>query len=334
MMEGNDMKIATIGTGFIVDRFLDAVRQVDGVEATAVYSRRTETAEAFGQKHDIGSSFTDMDAMLKEEAHDTVYIASPNSLHHAYAKKAIEAGKHVICEKPFTSTAAELKELIDLAGQQDVFLFEAVTGIHLPHFKAVQENMQRIGDIRLIQANYSQYSSRYEQLKHGQVTNVFNLDFSGGALADLNIYNLHFVIRLLGRPDEIAYLPNKHDNGADTSGVCVLKYDGCVASCIGSKDTTTDNSVLLQGDKGYIRVNGSANIMDSVDVVTEEGKAHIDLGQNDNNMVAELENFRDMLSSKDRDSAAELLEHSMNVMEAFEAARSSADIKYPADEKQ
>ncbi|GAA3716096.1 Gfo/Idh/MocA family oxidoreductase [Salinicoccus jeotgali] len=327
------MKIATIGTGFIVDRFLDAVCQVEGVEATAVYSRRLETAEAFGQKHDIGSRFTDMDAMLKDEAHDTVYIASPNSLHHAYAKKAIEAGKHVICEKPFTSTAAELKELIDLAGAQDVFLFEAVTGIHLPHFKAVQENMKRIGDIRIIQANYSQYSSRYEQLKHGQVTNVFNLEFSGGALADLNIYNLHFVIRLLGRPDEIVYLPNKHDNGADTSGVCVLKYDGCVASCIGSKDTTTDNSVLLQGNKGYIRVNGSANIMDSVDVVTDEGKEHIDLGQNDNNMVAELESFRDMLSSEDRGAATELLEHSMNVMEAFEAARSSADIQYPADEK-
>ena len=155
------MKIATIGTGFIVDRFLNAVRQVDGVEATAVYSRRMETAEALGQKHGIASAFTDMDAMFNGEEHDTVYIASPNSLHHAYAKKAIEAGKHVICEKPFTSTAAELRELIDLARQQDVFLFEAVTGIHLPHFRAVQENMERIGDIRVIQANYSQYSSRY-----------------------------------------------------------------------------------------------------------------------------------------------------------------------------
>ncbi|WP_031545404.1 Gfo/Idh/MocA family protein [Salinicoccus luteus] len=327
------MKIATIGTGFIVDRFMEAARQVEGIEVYGVYSRTEERAKAFAEKHTVQNYFTDAEEMLADGGYDTVYVASPNSLHYAYAKAALEAGKHVICEKPFTSTVEELETLIELSRDKGLFLFEAVTGIHLPHFKAIGRELHKVGELKIIQANYSQYSSRYDKLKGGEVPNVFNLEFSGGALADLNIYNLHFVIRLLGRPEAVTYVPNKFEGGVDTSGACVLQYGNSVATCIGSKDTKSENSVLLQGDAGYIKVNGSANIIDSVEVVVDGEEELIDLGQNPNNMVAELEDFEAVYQAGDHKAASEWLAHSVAVMETFEKARESAGIIYPADRK-
>ena len=98
------MHLATIGSGSIVDTFLDAVSHTEGVFPEAVYSRTEERARKFAERHGIGKSYWDLGDMLADPMVDTVYIASPNSLHFSYAKQALEAGKHVICEKPFVST--------------------------------------------------------------------------------------------------------------------------------------------------------------------------------------------------------------------------------------
>ncbi len=327
------MKIATIGTGFIVERFLDAVRQVEGAACYGIYSRTEAKARNLADSFNAEAIFTDMDEMMKDENYNTVYVASPNSLHYDYVKMAIENGKHVICEKPFTSTLRELEELIALSKKKEVFLFEAITTIHLPHYKAIRDNLEKIGDVKVLQSNYSQYSSRYDKLKSGETPNVFNTEFSGGALSDLNIYNLHFMIGLFGGPEEISYVPNKHENGVDTSGVSVLNYEGFFATCVGSKDTTSDNFVLLQGDKGYIQVKGAANTIDEVEIHTGRDVETIDLGQNDNNMVSELEAFVEIMKNGDSSAALKLLDHSATVMKFLEAARKSAGILYPADEK-
>ena len=119
------MKVGTIGTGFIVDWFLNAVKQNEGVEAVGMYSRKEESARPLSEKYGIKNIYTDYKEMLANNDIDTVYIASPNSLHYSYAKEALLAGKHVICEKPFTSTVKEFMELKQLAKEKQLFLFEA-----------------------------------------------------------------------------------------------------------------------------------------------------------------------------------------------------------------
>ncbi|MDQ0971335.1 putative dehydrogenase [Neobacillus niacini] len=132
--------------------------------------------------------------MYSDPAVNFVYVASPNSLHFEQAYRALEFGKHVIIEKPITSTIAEIESLINLAEQKNLMLFEAITTIHLPNFHLIKQNIGKLGPLKFIQCNYSQFSSRYNSLLSGQTPNVFNPKFSGGALVDINIYNLHFVM--------------------------------------------------------------------------------------------------------------------------------------------
>ncbi|MEF2608176.1 MAG: Gfo/Idh/MocA family oxidoreductase, partial [Faecalicoccus sp.] len=96
------MRVGTIGSGVIVDRMIDAMKQTKDVEVVAVYSRTKEKAEDYAQKHQIEKSYHDLEKMLQDITIDTIYVASPNSLHFEQSKRALQSGKHVICEKPFT----------------------------------------------------------------------------------------------------------------------------------------------------------------------------------------------------------------------------------------
>lgn len=101
------MNVATIGTGFIVDWFLTAVQESANISCVAMFSRKESSAHKLADKYEIDKIYTNLDDMLKDEEINFVYVASPNSLHFEHALKALQAGKNVICEKPFTSTVEE-----------------------------------------------------------------------------------------------------------------------------------------------------------------------------------------------------------------------------------
>ena len=112
------MRIGTVGTGVIVDGFLDAVSRAENAEVIVCYSRNEDTAQAFAEKHALKRWYTDRDAFLHDPEVDVVYVASPNSLHFQWSLDALKAGKGVICEKPFVATHAECETLRDLAREK------------------------------------------------------------------------------------------------------------------------------------------------------------------------------------------------------------------------
>ena len=325
------MKIGTIGTGFIVDAFLAAVDSTDEAVCTAMYSRKQETAKTLADKYEISTIYTSLDELFEDNEVEVVYVASPNSLHYYHAKQALEHGKHVICEKPFTSTVKELDTLIALAKQKNLMLFEAITTIHLPNFQLVKENLHKLGQIKLVQCNYSQLSSRYNALLAGETPNVFNPEFSGGSLVDINIYNLHFVMNLFGTPDQISYTANKHANGIDTSGVLVLNYPDFIAECAGAKDTNSMNFALIQGEKGFIHIENGANGCRRVYLYTGASKVELNSQTTTNNLYYELVAFQDIFKRKDYEQCYQLLDYSHSVLEQVVAARKDAGIKFAAD---
>ncbi|TDW08856.1 putative dehydrogenase [Breznakia blatticola] len=336
------MKIGTIGRGAIVDRFIKAISMTDHVELVAVYSRKLDDAKAYAAQHQVDAYYDSIDAMLADETVDTVYVASPNSLHYEQSLQALHAKKNVICEKPFTSTLAETEHLIAVAKANNVFLFEAITTIHLPNYEVVRNQLPNLGNMKMATLNFSQYSSRYDKYKDQIVTNAFDPNFSGGALMDINIYNIHFVMGLFGKPESYTYYPNIGFNGIDTSGTLIMRYDTFTVNCIGCKDCSSDYFTLLQGDNGSVKVSGGSTGVcpivekvplkgDQIDVANAQDNPNC-IGVNQHfHMAYEVDNFQKIIEANDFEACYKLLDHTRDVMDVVYHARLAAGITFPVD---
>lgn len=328
------MKLGIVGSGMIVKVALEALEKLKGnIEKIAICDRKEsiEIVEDLAKKYKISTVYTNYEELLKDENIDTVYLGIINSMHYNYCKKALEAGKNVICEKPFTSNIRELRELIHLAKTKNLFLFEAITMIYSPNFNYVKENLEKLGDIKLVQCNYSQYSSRYDKYLEGVILPAFDLSMSGGSLYDINIYNVHFVVGLFGKPNSIKYHANIGFNGIDTSGVLVLSYDNFTAICVGAKDSTSVNHATVQGVKGYLKINSSVNISKSIDFLINNELSTFNGEIHDNHMINEFITFNQIIQKKDYDTCYKNLRHSEIVMEILCDARKDAGIVFSAD---
>ncbi len=325
------MRIGTVGTGFIVDNFIDAVSRTDNADVVAIYSRAEETAQAFAAKHNLANWHTDREAFLHDSSFDVVYVASPNSLHFQWTLDALKAGKGVICEKPFVSTHAECETLRDLAQEKGLFLVEAITVPHLPNFQLIRDHLDKIGPVRLVQLNFSQYSSKHKAFLEGKNPNVFNPAFAGGALMDINYYNLRFMLDLFGEPEDIRYFANLAQNGIDTSGVLMMRYPGFVAEAVGAKDSRSENLVQIQGEKGYMKVPKESSRCISVEVYGPDGEENFNLQADDNVLVYEMQDFSEMYRNNDLAKRDELLDMTCRAMKWLEKARKDGGVYFEGE---
>ncbi|MDG3088179.1 Gfo/Idh/MocA family oxidoreductase [Vibrio hannami] len=245
------MKIGIVGAGNIVEWCLDALSNIEEIhcEAMCVRESSVEKGKKLCDEYGIEKLYTDYQQMLMDTALDFIYLGIPNKLHYQYALNALEAGKHVVCEKPFTSDDTELSKLVNVAKSNNCFLFEAITNIHSPNVQIMKECLSKIGPVRFVQSNYSQLSSRYAQYLEGNVHPAFDPALAGGALYDINIYNIHLSCYLFGTPENIQYTCNKGFNGIDTSGVVVMQYPEFISVCTGAKDSASPGQVVIQGRK-------------------------------------------------------------------------------------
>lgn len=326
------MKLGIIGAGMIVKDFLTITPNLKGLELTGISGRQNdeEIMNQFKNEYGIKNIFFDNDELLNSDI-DTAYIALPNNLHFEYAKKALEANKNVIVEKPMTSTYKQAKILSDLAREKNLFIFEAISNQYLPNYKKIKELLLSLGNIKIVQCNYSQYSSRYDKFKEGDILPAFNPKFSGGALMDLNIYNIHYVAGLFGKPENVEYYPNI-EKGIDTSGILILDYGKFKCVCIGAKDCKAPIANNIQGDKGCIYQDTPANVCGKFELLMNDGSSSV---INENNyehrMVNEFIEFIDMINNNDSEKGYKMLEHSLIVSEIQTIARNKSGIIFPED---
>lgn len=322
------MKLGIVGAGMIVKDFLTMTPLLPEIELKAITGtpHGIDNLEKLQMQYGIDRVYTDIDECLANEEIDTVYVAVPNHLHFAFAKKALEAGKNVICEKPFTLNLAELKELAELAQTKQLILLEAITNQYMMNYQKIKEAVPTLGEIKVIECNYSQYSSRYDAFKAGEVLPAFNPKFGGGALMDINIYNIHFVVGLLGAPSSVKYLANI-EKDIDTSGILILNYPDTKVVCIGAKDSTATIRSTIQGTKGSVIVNGATNVLDNFDIESKAGIENFDFKQNSHRMYEEFKAFQRIIAEKDLKEAALRLQHSEEVLRVVEQALADAHIQ-------
>ena len=301
----------------IVPQMIEAMQTVQGYEIIAICARSREKASRFGIPH----VYTDYAEMLSRTDIDFVYVALPNSLHFDAAKQALLAGKNVLLEKPLTSTVEQAAELFALAAERDLFIFEAISNIHLPNFHKLRELLPQIGPVRLVHADYDEHFGRYDEYLAGADIPVFTQEYEGGALRDINIYCLHIVLALYGRPDAVFYASNALGrNAVGTSGVATLRYDaaGLVAVCTASMDSDGYRGFLFQGEKGTIRTHHLPNFSTRVDLMIPGRETQsFELNRYEHRLCHQLEDYRDIFLARDRKAAANLEAQTMLVMDTI-----------------
>jgi len=327
------MKLGIVGSGMIVEDVLSFIKDIPAIRLQAICARagHEEKLAQWQVQYQISQVYIEYDQLLADQQVDTVYIGLPNHLHYSYAKQALEQGKHVICEKPFTSNLQELLELKEIALRQHLVLVEAISNQYLKNTIAIKEQLKTLGDIKIVQCNYSQFSSRYSRFKAGEMLPAFNPAMSGGALMDINLYNIHLVVGLFGVPHAVHYHANI-ERGIDTSGILLLDYDHFKCVCIGSKDTNAPNQTHIQGDQGYMTIEGSTNIMDHFDYVAHSKPAvRIDVKDHPHRMYDEFVEFERIIQQQDLLKVSEMLDHSEKVMNVIEQAKSSTGLVFGTD---
>lgn len=321
------MKLGVIGTGAITRSMLAEYRRCKQFEIDAICSRREETGRAMAEEFSIPKVYTDLSDMLADPQIGIVYVATPNSIHFGQARAALLAGKHVICEKPFTPTVAETDELIALAKEKHLLLLEAITTAHHPHYQYIRENLPRLGRLKVVTATFCQFSSRYPALLAGNPSPVLNHAFAGGALMDINLYNIHFIVGLFGAPKSVRYFPNRHESGVDTSGMLVLEYEDFLCQCIGAKDCAARNGVQIVGEDGYMEITPSSSNCQSVEL-NLRGQEKVSLRLPENPWYYEVQDLGRIVAGEDYAYSCESLEVTRRVVEVLEKARKYAGFDF------
>ena len=328
------MKLGIVGTGMIV-RMIGPNLASWGIEVAAVagtprsIDQINELADQFG----AAGRYTDYHDLIADPAVDTVYVAVPNFLHYDVSEAAILAGKDVLCEKPLASNEREAQKLADLAREKGVFLWEAVVTTRQPNFKLVRDELlPRIGTVKEVSVNYSQYSSRYDAFRAGEVLPAFDPAKAGGAIMDIGLYTITYTIGLFGEPKRATYHPNI-ERGIDTSGLIVYEYDGFCATNVCAKDSWGAMGVTIQGIDGYISAEGGANACGTVTLHLNDGTEETFNRALPVMWEGEFREFDRQQREHDLDECYRQLDQTLLVSRVQNTIRREAGVIFPADEQ-
>ena len=257
------LQLAVLSTSRIVDEFLQHLSDMPEISVQALCCRPQsgEKARDWAQRYGIPAVYTDEETCYRTGGFDAVYIGTANHLHYSAAKRALAAGYHVILEKPFTGTAAEARELYALADEKGVMLLEAITTYYLPQYAFLKAELPKIGPVRGAMASFCARSRRYDDFLQGIWNTTFDPACQGGALNDMNVYNLHLLTGLLGVPKRAEYRPSRAENGIDTAGTVLLDYGDVTAAALAAKDSEGINGMVLQGPGGRLVAEGGTNAL-------------------------------------------------------------------------
>lgn len=350
------LRIATVGTGIIVDWFLEAVAQTEGIELVGAYSRSLDKARAWGEPRGARLFFDNLDELAACPDIDAVYVASPNALHIPYAKIFLAAGKHVLAEKPLASNCREAQEAFALAHEHGVVLMEAMRNVHGADFAAIRNSLPELGGIRSATLRFAKVSSRVPALMAGQLTNTFNPQMAGGALMDIGVYCVAPMVALWGAPQRVVAMGTTFDAstiGADPrwplvelAGEALCDYgdfvvnlswgkvgDNHVASQVmGTQATLLIDSISTPHDVRIVRPAKAEGGYGSGDGVAEA----VPFAQEGSTMAAEVADFVSFCAGEVQGerTAATFERISLDTLAVMDQIRAHIGTRFPADEQE
>lgn len=234
-----------IGTGRIAPRFVSEAKYVSGINICCAYNPIPESGKAFQRKYDIECETKSLDAFL--DCVDAVYIASPNETHYDYTKKALTAGRHVLCEKPVAFTRKQTEELYELAKQKDKVLLEGIKTAYCPGFQHLIDVALsgKIGEIRDVEACFTRLADENSRERN---------DASyGGSFLEFGYYSLLPILKLFGIQYDAFQIDSiLGENGVDFYTKVQLRYKNGMATAKMGVGVKSEGELVIAGTKGYI----------------------------------------------------------------------------------
>lgn len=255
-MSSPTIRWGIFGTGFIAGEFAKGLKFVPQAQLLGIASRTAANAQKFGEIFQISRVYDSYEQLVKDPDIDVVYIGTPNDTHKELCLMCLEAGKPVLCEKPFALNAKEASEVIELARRQNLFCMEAMWMRFMPLIQQVKRAIAEgvIGEPKMLQADFGYIVSDALRLGSANRRNS-SLKSSEGVLLDRGIYGLSLAYYLLGTPSAIQTQANLNSSGVDEQSAILLNYSTAIAVLSQSLRTQTPNRAVISGTKGRIIID-------------------------------------------------------------------------------
>ncbi len=328
-MADRPIRWGILGAGGIAATVSPDIAATPGNVLHAVAARSGERAAAFAAEHGVGRSYGSYAELVADPDVDVVYVATTHAQHRDHAVLALRAGKPVLVEKAFTLTAAQAREVVAVAREQQVFCMEAMWMRVDPLVRQTLDRLAAgaIGDVIAVRADLSKH------FEYDPAGRLFDLAVGGGALLDLGVYPVTFAWLVLGRPEAQTVTGALAPTGTDLTAALQWGYaDGRLAQIYCSAASYSPYAALITGTDGWLRVEGRVHHPSAITVHSSTGDEVIEaqpvVGHGYGHQVAEVARC---LRAGELESPLVPLDETVGVLELLDDARRQLGVRYPAD---
>ena len=316
-----------LSAGGIATAVADDFR-IAGINIQAVGARDLAKANEFADKFGIPNRHQGYEALVSDPEVDAVYISTPHPWHHQHALLALNAGKHVLLEKPFTINAREAQEIKELAAAKKLFVLEAMWTRFLPSMDAIFAviNSGILGDLRLVTADHSQYLP--------DVARLWEPELGGGALLDLGIYPVSFAVRVLGLPKQVIAKTTLTGQHVDETTSLIFEYEsGAQASLTTCMSAAGPVTATVVGTFGRIEIDTPFYNQTSFKVFNQGGEVIQSYDEKIKGVGRQYQglHLEKCVADGLLESPVLSVTESVEIMKVMDALRAQMGVKYPTE---
>lgn len=321
-MADGPLRWGILGTGLIADMFATDLALTDSGVVTAVGSRSQDSADRFAQKHGGVRAHASYESLVADPEIDAVYVATPHPMHRDNAILALEAGKPVLLEKPFTMNAAEARDVVAVARDRGLFLMEAMWTRFLPHIAVVRGWLEDgvLGELVTVSADHGQWFAQDPDFR------LFAPALGGGALLDLGVYPVSFASMVLGTPDRIVSLIDPAFTGVDAQTSMLFGYEsGAQAVLTCTLRAKSPTAAAIVGTEARIEIDGDFYAPASVRLVPRRGEPTVVISEHQGRGLRhQADEVARRLAAGELESPLMPLDETVSIMETMDTLFANA----------
>lgn len=321
-MTDRQLRWGILGTGLIAAAFTADLALTDSGVVAAVGSRSQRAADRFASEHGVARAHASYESLVNDPGIDVVYVATPHPMHRDNAILALEAGKPVLVEKPFTMNAAEAREVVTLARERRLFAMEAMWTRFLPHIAVVRDWLAQgtLGEIVTVSADHGQWFAEDPQFR------LFAPALGGGALLDLGVYPVSFASMVLGSPSRIVAISDPAFTGVDAQTSMLFGYQSgaqAVLTCTLRAKSPTRAAIV--GTDARIEIDGAFYAPATVSLIPRDGEPTVVRSDHrGRGLRHQADEVTSRLAAGELESPLMSLDETVAIMETMDTVRAQA----------